>query len=107
MVNYKGVEVINNNEFDSSFKRNRPEEFPLKGVIPGWTEGLQQLKKGGKAQLFIPPNLAYGDHPRPGIPANAALVFDVELIDVKAAPADSGKAKMPAKPPKPGKAVKK
>ncbi len=84
-VNYKGVEVINNSEFDSSYKRNRPETFPLKGVIPGWTEGLQLLKKGGKAQLFIPPNLAYGDRPRPGIPANAALVFDVELLDVKPA----------------------
>lgn len=83
VVNYKGVEVINNSEFDSSYKRNRPEEFPLKGVIPGWTEGLQLLKKGTKAQLFIPPNLAYGDRPRPGIPANAALVFDVELLDVK------------------------
>lgn len=90
VVNYKGVEVITNGEFDSSYKRNRPEEFPLKGVIPGWTEGLQLLKKGGKAQLYIPPNLAYGDHPRPGIPANAALVFDVELVDVKATPGEGG-----------------
>lgn len=96
VVNYKGVEVINNSEFDSSFKRNRPEEFPLKGVIPGWTEGLQLLKKGGKAQLYIPPNLAYGDHPRPGIPANAALVFDVELLDVK--PAGKAPAAAPGKP---------
>jgi len=95
VVNYKGTEVINNSEFDSSYKRNRPEEFPLKGVIPGWTEGLQLLKKGAKAQLYIPPNLAYGDRPRPGIPANAALVFDVELLDVKptkgAAPAPKKK----------------
>jgi FKBP-type peptidyl-prolyl cis-trans isomerase FkpA/FKBP-type peptidyl-prolyl cis-trans isomerase FklB len=83
VVNYKGTEVINNSEFDSSYKRNRPEEFPLKGVIPGWTEGLQLLKKGAKAQLYIPPNLAYGDRPRPGIPANSALVFEVELLDVK------------------------
>jgi FKBP-type peptidyl-prolyl cis-trans isomerase len=86
VVNYKGTEVINNTEFDSSYKRNRPEEFPLKGVIPGWTEGLQLLKKGGKAQLYIPPQLAYGDRPRPGIPANSTLVFDVELLDVKATP---------------------
>lgn len=102
VVNYKGVEVINNKEFDSSYKRNRPEEFPLKGVIPGWTEGLQLLKKGAKAQLFIPPNLAYGDRPRPGIPANAALVFDVELLDVKPTPKAPG-----AKPGKTGKTTKK
>lgn len=93
VVNYKGVEVISNQEFDSSYKRNRPEEFPLKGVIPGWTEGLQMLKKGTKAQLFIPPNLAYGDRPRPGIPANAALVFDVELLDVKPTKAAAGAKK--------------
>lgn len=96
VVNYKGVEVINNTEFDSSYKRNRPEEFPLKGVIPGWTEGLQLLKKGTKAQLYIPPNLAYGDRPRPGIPANAALVFDVELLDVK--PPGKGAAAKPGAP---------
>jgi FKBP-type peptidyl-prolyl cis-trans isomerase FkpA/FKBP-type peptidyl-prolyl cis-trans isomerase FklB len=98
VVNYKGVEVINNSEFDSSYKRNRPEEFPLKGVIPGWTEGLQMLKKGAKAQLYIPPNLAYGDRPRPGIPANAALVFDVELLDVK--PPSKGAAAPKATPKK-------
>jgi FKBP-type peptidyl-prolyl cis-trans isomerase FkpA/FKBP-type peptidyl-prolyl cis-trans isomerase FklB len=93
VVNYKGTEVIGNSEFDSSFKRNKPEEFPLKGVIPGWTEGLQLLKKGTKAQLYIPPQLAYGDRPRPGIPANSALVFDVELLDVKATAKDTAKKK--------------
>ena len=101
VVNYKGTEVINNSEFDSSYKRNRPEEFPLKGVIPGWTEGLQMLKKGAKAQLFIPPNLAYGDRPRPGIPANSALVFEVELLDVK--PTKAGAAPGGTKAPAPAK----
>ena len=83
-VHYKGT-LTNGTEFDSSYKRNQPAEFPLKGVIPGWTEGLQLLKKGGKAQFWIPPQLAYGDRPRPGIPANSVLVFEVELLDVKAA----------------------
>lgn len=89
VVHYKGT-LIDGTEFDSSYKRNQPAEFPLNGVIPGWTEGLQLLKKGGKAQLYIPPELAYGDRPRPSIPANSALIFEVELIDVKVA--DSGKA---------------
>ncbi len=84
VVNYKGT-LIDGTEFDSSYKRNMPAEFPLKGVIPGWTEGLQLLKKGGKAQLFVPPNLAYGDRPRQQIPGNSVLIFDVELVDIKPA----------------------
>lgn len=81
-VHYKGT-LTDGTEFDSSYKRNQPAEFPLRGVIPGWTEGLQLMKKGGKAQFWIPPQLAYGDRPRPGIPSNSVLVFEVELLDVK------------------------
>jgi len=85
VVNYKGT-LIDGTEFDSSYKRNMPAEFPLKGVIPGWTEGLQMLKKGGKAMFFVPPALGYGDRPRQQIPGNAVLIFDVELLDIKPAP---------------------
>jgi FKBP-type peptidyl-prolyl cis-trans isomerase len=97
VVHYKGT-LIDGTEFDSSYKRNQPAEFPLKAVIPGWTEGLQLLKKGGKANLFIPPELAYGERGRPSIPANSALIFEVELLDIKATPAPGGEAK-----PKKGK----
>lgn len=89
-VHYKGT-LTDGTEFDSSYKRNAPAEFPLKGVIPGWTEGLQLMKKGGKAQFWIPPELAYGDRPRPGIPSNSVLAFEVELLDVKKEPAKAKK----------------
>jgi FKBP-type peptidyl-prolyl cis-trans isomerase FklB len=82
VVNYKGT-LIDGTEFDSSYKRNMPAEFPLKGVIPGWTEGLQLMKKGGKAMFFVPPSLGYGDRPRQQIPGNAVLIFEVELLDIK------------------------
>ena len=88
VVNYKGT-LTDGTEFDSSYKRNMPAEFPLSGVIPGWAEGIRLLKKGGKATLWVPPELGYGDRARQQIPANAVLIFDVELLDVKA-----GKAKM-------------
>lgn len=78
-------------KFDSSYDRNQPAEFPVKGVIPGWTEALKLMKVGGKMKLFIPPALAYGPQGRPGIPANSALVFEVELLDiVKAGAAPAG-----------------
>lgn len=85
VVHYKGT-LIDGTEFDSSYKRNQPAEFPLKGVIPGWTEGLQLLKKGGKAIFWVPPELGYGERPRQQIPGNAVLIFDVELLDVKSPP---------------------
>ncbi|MBE8372179.1 FKBP-type peptidyl-prolyl cis-trans isomerase, partial [Leptospira borgpetersenii serovar Hardjo-bovis] len=80
VVNYKGT-LIDGQEFDNSYKRGEPLSFRLDGVIPGWTEGLKNIKKGGKIKLVIPPELAYGKNGVPGIPANSTLVFDVELLD--------------------------
>lgn len=82
-VNYRGT-LLNGREFDSSYKRGRPVEFPLTGVIRCWTEGLQLMKVGGKAQLVCPSNLAYGEQGIPGsVPRNAVLIFEVELLDIK------------------------
>lgn len=78
---YQGV-LASGEKFDSSYDRGQPAEFPVKGVIPGWTEALKMMKVGSKVKLFIPPNLAYGAQGRPGIPANSALVFDVELLEI-------------------------
>ena len=74
-------------EFDSSYKRGEPISFPLNGVIPGWTEGLQLMKVGGKTTFYIPQELAYGARPNPGgpIPPYAALIFEVELLGIEAA----------------------
>jgi FKBP-type peptidyl-prolyl cis-trans isomerase FkpA len=80
-VNYRGW-LVDGTEFDSSYKRNQPAEFALNRVIPCWTEGVQQMKVGGKAILVCPSNLAYGDAGRPGIPGGAALTFEIELLDV-------------------------
>ncbi len=84
-VHYRGT-LIDGTEFDSSYARDEPVSFPLNGVIPGWTEGLQLMKEGGKAKLAIPAELAYG----PGgmgnaIGPNSALLFDVELLEVNPA----------------------
>lgn len=80
-VNYRGT-LVNGTEFDSSYTRNEPAQFALNGVIPCWTEGLQKMKVGGKAKLVCPSNLAYGDAGRPSIPGGAALIFDVELLEI-------------------------
>lgn len=80
-VHYKGT-LTDGQQFDSSYDRGQPAEFPVNAVIKGWSEALQLFKTGTKAKLFIPPELAYGPTPRPGIPANSVLVFDVELLDV-------------------------
>lgn len=88
-VHYKGT-LVDGREFDSSYKRNEPTTFPLNGVIKGWSEGLQQAKEGAKIMLYIPSELAYGDHPMPGsiITPGATLIFEVELLEVrKAVPA--------------------
>lgn len=83
-VNYHGW-LDSGNVFDSSYKRGEPIEFPLNGVIPGWTEGMQLVGEGGMIELLIPSNLGYGPRGTPGgpIPPNATLHFLVELLDVK------------------------
>ncbi len=81
-VNYTGT-LIDGTEFDSSFKRGEPATFPVNGVIPGWTEALQLMQEGDKWELVIPPQLAYAEKGAPPvIPPNAALVFEVELLEV-------------------------
>ena len=92
-VNYRGT-LLDGKEFDSSFKRGQPARFPVKNVIPGWTEALLKMKVGSRWQLFIPSELAYGERGRPGIPPNSVLIFDVELLSTQSppppAPAASG-----------------
>src|SRR3954470_9634453 len=81
-VNYEG-RLVDGTVFDSSYKRNEPASFPLNGVVPCWTQGLEKLKVRDKAQLTCPSDAAYGDEGRPPtIPGGATLVFDVELLEV-------------------------
>jgi FKBP-type peptidyl-prolyl cis-trans isomerase FkpA len=80
-VHYRGT-LINGTEFDSSYKRNEPAEFPLGEVIACWTEGLQRMKVGGKARLVCPSSIAYGDEGRPSIPGGASLIFEIELLAI-------------------------
>jgi FKBP-type peptidyl-prolyl cis-trans isomerase FkpA len=82
-VHYHGT-FTDGRVFDSSVQRGEPASFPLNGVIPCWTQGLQQMKVGGKAKLTCPPELAYGAQGAPPtIPPNATLVFEVELLEVQ------------------------
>lgn len=82
-VHYHGT-TIDGTVFDSSVERGEPAEFPVNGVIAGWTEVLQLMKEGDKWQVFIPANLAYGERsPSPKIGPNSTLIFDVELLQVK------------------------
>lgn len=82
-VHYKGM-FLDGKEFDSSYKRGEPTEFPLNRVIPCWTEGVQRMKPGGKAKLTCPPEIAYGARGAGGvIPPNATLNFEIELISVR------------------------
>ncbi len=81
-VNYRGT-LVDGTEFDSSYKRNEPAQFPLNQVIPCWTEGLQKMKVGGKAELVCPASIAYGEAGSPPtIPGGATLIFEVELLRI-------------------------
>lgn len=81
-VHYRGT-LPDGKEFDSSYSRGRPSEFPLNAVIPCWTEGVQRMKPGGKAKLTCPPGIAYGDRGAGGvIPPGATLNFEIELLEV-------------------------
>jgi len=97
LCHYRGT-LVDNTEFDSSYKRGESASFPVNGVIRGWTEALQLMKVGSKYQLFIPANLAYGEQGRPGIPPNSTLIFEVELMDMKAAPGLASPIPSPSKP---------
>lgn len=81
-VQYRGT-LTDGTEFDSSYKRNEPAQFPLNQVIPCWTEGVQKMKVGGKSRLVCPADIAYGDKGSPpDIPPGATLVFEIELLAV-------------------------
>ena len=83
VCNYRGT-LINNKEFDSSFKRGQPATFPVSGVIKGWTEALQLMAVGSKWQLFVPADLAYGSRAAgPDIGPNSTLIFEVELLSIQ------------------------
>jgi len=91
-VHYRGT-LINGTEFDSSYKRNEPATFPLNGVIPCWTNGVAQMKVGGKAKLVCPSDVAYGDAGRkPTILGGATLIFEIELLEVVKPAAEAPKA---------------
>lgn len=80
-VQYRG-RLIDGTEFDSSYKRGTPASFPVNAVIKGWQEALVMMKPHAKWELFVPPELGYGASPRPGIPPNSLLIFDVDLLTV-------------------------
>ena len=82
-TNYRGT-LIDGTEFDNSYKRGEPATFPVRGVIPGWTEALQHMKVGAKWLLYVPSNLAYGEQGAgQTIGPNATLIFEVELLSIK------------------------
>jgi FKBP-type peptidyl-prolyl cis-trans isomerase len=85
VCNYRGT-LLDGTEFDSSYKRNGPATMPVKGLIKGWSEALQLMPAGSKWQLFISPQLAYGERLVGGIAPNAMLVFEVELISIQDKP---------------------
>lgn len=99
-VHYTGT-LLDGTKFDSSVDRGEPATFPLKGVIPGWTEGLQQMPVGSKYKFYIPSNLAYGENGPGPIGPNAMLTFDVELI--KIVPPEAAKPAEAAHPAEPAK----
>jgi FKBP-type peptidyl-prolyl cis-trans isomerase FklB len=99
VCNYKGT-LINGKEFDSSFKRGQPATFPVNGVIKGWTEALQLMPVGSKWQLFIPPDLAYGERGAGAdIQPDSTLIFEVELISIQPKTQDKAPEKAPETQP--------
>ncbi len=80
-VHYKGT-FLDGTEFDSSYKTNQPAQFPLNGVIRGWTLGLQKMKVGGKIMLWLPASLGYGERGGGPIGPNQTLIFEVELLEI-------------------------
>jgi FKBP-type peptidyl-prolyl cis-trans isomerase FklB len=98
VCNYRGT-LLDNTEFDSSYKRGQPMTFPVSGVIKGWTEALQLMPVGSKWQLFVPSDLAYGERPQgPGGP-NATLVFEVELLSIQPKTPPAGTPGAATQPP--------
>jgi FKBP-type peptidyl-prolyl cis-trans isomerase len=81
VTHYRGT-LVDGTEFDSSYRRGETVSFPVTGVIKGWQEALQLMPVGSKWQLFIPPDIAYGDAARPKIPGGSVLLFDLELISI-------------------------
>ena len=99
VCNYRGT-LINGTEFDSSYKRGQPATFPVGGVIKGWTEALQLMPVGSKWQLFIPPDLAYGERGAGAdIGPDSTLIFEVELLSIEDKSKDKDKEKAPDKEP--------
>jgi len=80
-ANYRGT-LVDGTEFDNSYKRGQPAEFVLAGALKCWTEGIQMMKPGGKARLVCPPELAFGKGGNGVVPANATLIFEIELLEV-------------------------
>jgi len=102
-VQYRGT-FMDGTEFDSSYKRGSPTTLGVNGVIKGWQEALVLMKPGAKWQLFVPPELGYGQAARPGIPGGSLLIFEVELQSIKSPPAPAKAADpTPAASPAPAK----
>jgi FKBP-type peptidyl-prolyl cis-trans isomerase len=99
-VNYRGT-LLNGTEFDSSYKRGQPANFPVDRVIPGWQEALKMMKPGAKWRVFVPPQLAYDLNSPPPIPPGSLLIFDVDLLSVQP-PAPQIQPQMPRQPQAPG-----
>ncbi|HTQ29892.1 MAG TPA: FKBP-type peptidyl-prolyl cis-trans isomerase [Opitutaceae bacterium] len=94
-VNYTGL-LPNGTTFDSSASHGGPVELALDQVIPGWAEGIQKINKGGKIRLYVPAELGYGDEARGNIPPASALIFEVELLDIKNTPPSQDSTPPPA-----------
>ena len=100
-VNYRGT-FMDGTEFDSSFKRNEPATFQVNGVIPGWSEALQLMPVGSKWEIVVPANIAYGAQAPAKIGPNKMLIFEVELLEIVAAPPAAPTGQVPSAPSAPG-----